>query len=294
MFKPITFSSPQGVAGIAQGLAKALQGQAATVLAGAGALGGLGLAMGGQVSAAVQEARTQATQGLAAPCGFLAITPQLHGVGSKKGEYAYLTPVAAIQNIAKSMGAAKVDGANALVLILFAAPTPGELAQQLEAFTKVYPVKELEQASRRAAGLARLESAKFTIPQAPAYPAWGEACPQTEPKGQEFSKALGSMLATGEAGADAQSPPLAKLAAFAAKQAAKLAEKTKNLQSLGEGMAGSGPGWFGVALDGSAADIARALAKAAPPLDEAYKCTAAVCWFGAAEQVQYYKEAFGL
>ena len=73
-----------------------------------------------------------------------------------------------------------------------------------------------------------------------------------------------------------------------------MAARQADLDALRGSMTGSDPGWFGVYLEGLAVELAKLLVKFAPPMDAAFKCCAAVCWYGTKRQVAYYKEAFGL
>ena len=306
MFQPVSFTPPPSIDALAQGLAPTLQAVQGAFTQGAGALSGLGLPPSGSgaLAAIMGKARGEATGALGSSAKYLALTPYQHGIGTRKGEHAYLTPADALKGICGRLGEADaslmdrlVEGEmpqNGLVLVLFAAPTPGGLASSLQEFTSVYPIKELEQAMRRARGLERLETEKFLIPKAPAYPAWGEACPQKNPTGQGVAKSLGALLAKAEGMAAGAVAPAERLGSFAAKQAQKATAQASALQSIAAKMQGAGAGWFGIYLEGAGAEIARLLAKAPVPLDEAYKCTAALCWYGSKSDVAYYKEAFGL
>ncbi|EPR43150.1 hypothetical protein dsx2_2510 [Desulfovibrio sp. X2] len=303
MWSPVSFTPPPAVATIGQGLAGPLADIGASMASGSAGLGGLGLPDSQpdpESGQAVADMRGKTSGMFADSARYIAVTPYQHGIGQRKGDQAYLTPQAAVSAVATSLGSLAQDKNGlpttdtALVLLLIAAPEPGRLADSLDAFGRVMPITELQQAGRRARALSGLETQKFTIPEAPGYPAWGKASPQKGATGLATSRAMGAQLAMAEGGAAAQTPPAARLAAFAAKRAAAMAGHQEDLAALERGMSGADPCWFGVYLEGLAVPIARLLASVAPPLDAASKCCAAVCWYGTVAQVAYYKEAFGL
>lgn len=303
-FKPISFAPSASVSAMAAGLAGSLQGLTQSFTDGAGALGDLGLPASGpgDLAGLVDGLRGQATEALAAPVNFLALTPFQFGVGARKGEYGYLTPEAALQTLAARCGDMPMPGEGAgenkdtfgLVGLMVAAQTPSDMGQALSAFNKVYPMPELEQACRRAQSLATLETDKFIIPEAPAFPPWGKVSPQMDPTGQAVSRALGGMLAAGEGMGMGIKAPGDMLAGFAQKQAAKLAGKLADLQALAEAMTGEMGGWQGFSLEGTPAALFKALGKMSLPFEPSFKCTSLLTWFGKPGEVAYYKETFGL
>jgi hypothetical protein len=181
-----------------------------------------------------------------------------------------------------------------LVLVVMAAPDAGRFATSLQRFNAVMPLVELQQAQRRAGALATLEEDKFKVPPAPGYPAWGKASPRRGATGRATDVALGAQLALGEGLEAATASPLERLQGFATRQGATMQRRRADLASLGSSMTGTDPGWFGLYLEGLVAEVARLLVRFVPPLDDAFKCCAAVCWYGRRQQVAYYKEAFGL
>jgi len=295
MWQPAIFTPPASIAVMVPQLSGAVDTLDATLSSGAGSLGGLGLPGGASGGSSVGELREQASELLSSPAAYLAITPYHYGIGQWRGDHAYLTPQGAINAVADRLGdAALPAGVTDLVLLVMAAPAPGQLAAALALFNRVFPILELQQAERRASALASLEEDKLKIPDAPAYPAWGKASPERDATGLATSRAVGAQLAVAEGLAAAQASPVERLASFAAKVSAAMRQRQADLDALMAGMAGTDSGWHGVYLEGAGPDLARQLREAAPPLDAAYKCSVAVGWFGAVGQVAYYKEAFGL
>lgn len=304
-WQSVSFTPPAGVNGVAGGMATALATVESTMANGAGQLAGLGLASPPPAGNSPADLREDASAMLASPCPYIAVTPYQHGVGQRRGDRAYLTPANAIQAVANRMGGAQqlLDDAaglpglpidNALALVVMAGVDEGGLASSLGSFNRVFPLTELQQAERRASGLASLERDKFRIPPAPGYPAWGQCAPQRGGPGLATSRALGGQLALAEGMNAAGQSPAQRLGAFASKRQATMQAQQQALQQVQAQLTGSNPGWLGVYLEGLASTLVPLLAQFVPPLDVAFKCCAAVCWYGRKEQVAYYREAFGL
>lgn len=295
MWQPAVFTPPTSIAAMVPQLSGAVDTLDGALSSGAGRLGGLELPGGASGGSSAGELREQASALLSSRAAYLAITPYHYGIGQWRGDHAYLTPQGAIRAVADRLGDSALPSSGAgLVLLILAAPAPGQLAAALALFNRVFPIRELQQAERRARALASLEEDKFKIPDAPAYPAWGAASPERDATGLATSRALGAQLAVAEGLAAAQASPAERLAGFAAKVSAAMRQRQADLDALMAGMSGTDSGWHGAYLEGAGPDLAHQLREAAPPLDAAYKCTVAVCWFGAIGQVAYYKEAFGL
>lgn len=294
-FQPVTFS-PAGVAKeIAENAAKSLEELKTTIEDGAQALAELDLKASLEAGLAqlMDELRSQVAGALASPAKFLAVTPFQHTVGTRAGEYAFLTAENALKVLSDRFGDGVGEGGALLVLIV-ASATQGGLAEALGAFNKVYPIAELEKAQRRAKALATLETDKFVIPKGGAFPPWKAAAPVKDITGRAMAKSLGGMVAQGEGLARGAVAPLEQLSSFAAKQTGKILEKIQDFQKLAESMTGGFEAWAGFYFEGGAADIAKALASLVPPFDAAFKCVTLLCWSGSPEEVRYYKETFGL
>ncbi|WP_027188849.1 hypothetical protein [Desulfovibrio cuneatus] len=308
-FSPISFSSPQGVAQLAQGVQAALQLLGQTMQQGAGALqelpipspeGGMGGSFGN-----TGQARQAATTAMATPVQFFALTPFQYGVGERRGEEGFLPPTAALQALGSRIHAPTTTEAGeaqqedttqkkGLVALLFAAPTQAALAQALGAFTQVYPQVDLQKAMRRASALASLEQTKFVQPQGGGFPPSGLSFPQKEPVGQALQQGIAAMLGRGEAAEEAQKHPAQRLAEFAQKQAENLQKTMQGVQQVLQSLQGSPTGVHGLYLEGTGGEIARELAKTKPPVDDAHKCSAIVGWQGTPGSVAFYKQGFGL
>lgn len=308
LWHTVSFTPPASIGAVGDGLSGSLGAVGSTVASGAASLAGLGLPDASPPSGGgTADLRNHASGMLASPCPYIAVTPYQQGVGQRRGDRAYLTPRGAIGAVAGRMSEAQdmLAGGTlpgipmpnmdtAMVLLVMAAPDEGGLAASLGRFNGVFPITELQQAQRCAGGLAGLERDKFTIPPAPGYPAWGASSPQRGGPGLATSRALGGQLAMAEGLSAASTSPVARLGAFGAKRQAAMAARQAELDALRGSMTGSDPGWFGVYLEGLAVELAKLLVKFAPPMDAAFKCCAAVCWYGTKQQVVYYKEAFGL
>jgi len=309
LWQPVSFTPPASIGAVGDGLSGSLGAVGSTVASGAASLAGLGLPDAPPPSGGgTADLRGEASGMLASPCPYIAVTPYQQGVGQRRGDRAYLTPQGAISAVAGRMSEAQdrqASGAQpdppdpteedtAMVLVVIAAPDEAAFAASLARFNDVFPILELQQAQRRAEGLAGLERDKFTIPSTPGYPAWGASSPQRGGPGLATSRALGGQLAMAEGLSSTSTSPVARLGAFGSKRQAALTARQADLDALRGSMTGSDPGWFGVYLEGLAVELAKLLVKFAPPMDAAFKCCAAVCWYGTKQQVAYYKEAFGL
>ncbi len=303
MWQGVTFTPPAAVNDIASGLAGHLADAQAAMGQGSQALQGLGLPEPPPLTGGADELRASAGALLSSQARYIAVTPYMQGIGTQRGDQAYLTPQKAIEVIGKRLLSDVTDtlasGAlpsfdTGLVLLVMAAPEPGQLATALGGFNAVYPIPELRQAERRAKALATIELDKFKIPAAPKFPPWGNAAPERSATGLAVARALGGQLATAEGLEAAKISPTARLAAFTSKLGAAATARQQQLQALAEGMAGESDAWRGIYLEGAVAMLAPLLAKFAPPMDDSFKCCVSVCWYGTKSQVAYFKEAFGL
>lgn len=227
---------------------------------------------------------------LTAACACLVVTPYQQGVGQRRGDRGYLTPLAAVRTLAQRLGGDSVQG-SALLLLLLAAPDESSLAATLSTWNAVCPLLELQQAERRAQALAELERTKFTVPSPPEWPAWRPTAPVRD-HGRATVLALGGQAAVAEGIEAPRSGDI--LAAFAARRLAALAAQEARLAAAQDRLVGNAPGWYSATLTGTPSDMARALARSEPPLNAAYKCSVAVCWCGIPQQLAYYREIFGI
>lgn len=308
MWKPTTFTPPPAINELAGSLSDSLDNLGTALKDGASGLGGLGLPSLPAPPDPTKDIRKSATGMLSSPVKCMAVTPYQQGVGSRKGDNAYLTPDEAIKtalsrvsDIAGDIGgdiAGEIkdvlETKSALVLLLIAAPEPADFAQALRAFNSVYPIKELQKAERRVSALATLELDKFKIPSAPAFPAWQSASPLSNPTGQAVAGALGAQLALAEGLQALNKAPGAVLSELSAKFEQKAQDAQQKLSALAQGMIGSNPGWFGLYLEGYALELAKLAADFAPPLPAVFKCCSVVVWAGPPEQVKYFKEIFNI
>ncbi len=299
----ITFTPPAAVNGIAAGLAGHLADAQAALGQGSQALQGLGLPEPPPFTGGADELRASAGALLSSQARYLAVTPYMQGIGTMRGDQAFLTPQKAIEVIGKRLLEDVTDTLasgsipsfdTGLVLLVMAGLEPGQLADALGGFNTVFPIPELRQAERRAKALATIELDKFKIPELPKFPPWGNAAPERSATGLAVARALGGQIAMAEGLEAAKVSPTAKLAEFSSKISAAAEQRLQDLQALAEGMTGASDAWHGIYLEGAVAMLAPLLAKFAPPLDDSFKCCASVCWYGTKSQVAYFKEAFGL
>lgn len=299
----VTFTPPAAVNGIAAGLTGHLDAAQAAMGQGGQALQGLGLPEPPPFTGEADALRESAGALLSSQARYLAVTPYMQGIGTMRGDHAFLTPQKAIEVIGSRMVEDAVSAAaggvlpsfdTGLVMLVMAAQEPGQLATALNGFNTVFPIPELRQAERRAKALATIELDKFKIPEAPKFPPWGNAAPERSATGLAVARALGGQLALAEGLEAAKVSPTARLAAFTNKLAAGAQQRQQNLQALAAGMTGASNAWRGIYLEGAVAMLAPLLAKFAPPMDDSFKCCVSVCWYGTKSQVAYFKEAFGL
>lgn len=299
----ITFTPPAAVNDIAAGVAGHLADAQEALEQGAQAVQGLSLPEPPPFTGIADELRDSAGALLSSQARYIAVTPYMQGIGTRRGDQAFLTPQKAIEVIGSRMLedaiSAVTDGElpsldTGLVMLVMAAQEPGQLATALNGFNSVFPIPELRQAERRAKALATIELDKFKIPEAPKFPPWGNAAPERSATGLAVSRALGAQLAMAEGLEAAKASATAKLAEFSSKLSVAATQRLQDMQVLADGMTGASDAWHGVYLEGAVATMAPLLAKFAPPLDDSFKCCTCVCWYGTKSQVAYFKEAFGL
>ena len=302
-FVAVSFSPSSTVTDLAQGVAQSLESLKESITEGVGALRELELPASSPLDALeqIKKAAGRAAQSMASPAAFLAVTPFQYTVGTRTGEYGYLTPENALKTLAgrfdeAESGSESSDAAisKSLVILMVASQSPAALGEALEGFAKVYPIAELQKVCRRAKALANLETDKFVIPQTPSFPPWKAASPRMDAKGREVAQALDGMLAQAEGLAQTALAPLEQLADFAGRQAGIIAQKAADLAKLAESMSGGMDAWIGLSLSGTGAEIFRELSRVEAPFDASFKNTALLCWYGDPAQVAYYKESFGL
>lgn len=290
-WQPASLSSPAALDAIAQVVADGAQAAATTIAGGSTRLAALGLPDSGAADA-FAAVRQQTTALLATDCQHIVVTPYQYTVGKRRGEHAYLTPDEAITAVADRLQGA--PPATDIVLLCVAAPDEAGFAASLARLRTVVPLESLWQAERRAAALAELEQSKFIIPDAPLYPAWQPASPQREALGRSAADASGRLLALCEGTDKNAASPARRLLDFADRLQARTVATRQQLEALRQHIAGADTGWYALHLHGSAGELPVMLRRTVAPVNAAYKCCAAVCWHGTAENVQFYRQLFGL
>lgn len=155
-----------------------------------------------------------------------------------------------------------------------------------------FPLRELEQAGRRAAALATLELDKFVIPKAPCFPPWEWLTPGTPSTGAAFEQVTGTVLARMEAAKAAATAPLDALKQAGERLQTQLGAAVKKIDALKQAMQGTNASWFGAYLSGDLGELSRDLSLIAPPANAAHKLTAALLFVGSAPQLAYFQETF--
>lgn len=303
MFRPLSLTPPPALDALAGDLASSLEDVGSSFAAGAGSLGGLGLPdlppmpdlPGSPPSAG--ELRGAQSSLLSKQPQCLMLSPYDYGLGQHRGEAAWLTPVDALHNLATRLGNfSAVGGTGAMVLVLAASVEQAGMAHMLQSLNAAFPLPELQKLERRAKGVANLDTDKFVIPAAPTWPPQSQRGPESLPLSREASRAVGAQLALAEGREAAQKPLGEVMRDFAQRRQAAVNKASQDLQAIAGQLAGGADlsGWFGIYLEGAAAEVTRLLAGMAPPLDEVFKCATVLCWYGEKEEVAYYKELFGL
>ena len=301
-FSPIRLNQPTNIADMAERVGGALTAVGQGISSGLADLGNLSLPPPPDLPElpSADELRQGLATTLEGAAHFLEVSPYQYGVGSRRGEAAWLTPAQALRLTAQSLGGLTVDDVTnmdaALVLVLTAAVDQSSLAGALGSLNKAFPLPELQKLQRRAKGVADLEQSKFVVPAAPSYPPWGKVSPRQLPQSRRSSQAMNTMVAQAEGLEASAKAPADVLASFAKRQQARVQKAQQDLAAVGDELSAliDLSAWFGVYIDGAAAVAARALASLAPPLDERFKCCTVLCWYGRAAQVAYYKDLFGL
>lgn len=305
-FRPVRMTPPASAADLSGGMAAALDAVGGSLSGGMGGIDNLGLPSppslpdlpGSPPDAATLRRRQSAL--LSRKARFLCLSPYNYGVGQRRGEAAWLTPEALLVEAALRVGELDdipgLDLDRALLLIITAAPEQDTLAQACDAMSRAFPMPEVQRLARRSRGVANLERDKFTIPPTPSAPAWGESSPERLPVSRETARLLGAGLAQAEGREAAAKDPAAVLADFGQRREARMRNDAAALRTIMGSLQGEGDltGWYGIYLEGLAAECARLLARVAPPLDAAYKCAACLVWYGSVEEVAYYKELFNI
>lgn len=301
-FSPLHLRQPASIAEIAERVGGAITAVGQTISDGLADLDNLSLPPlpGLPELPSADELRKGLATALEGAAHFLEVSPYQYGIGSRRGEVAWLTPAQALRLTAQSLGGLSVDDIinadAALVLVLTAAVDQSSLAGALGSLNKAFPLPELQKLQRRAKGVAELEQTKFVIPSAPAYPPWGKVAPCQLPQARRSSRAMTTMVAQAEGLEAAGKAPADVLASFASRQQARVQQAQQELAAVGDELAGMVDlsAWFGVYIDGAAAVAAKALASLAPPLPECFKCCTVLSWYGTRAEVAYYKDLFGI
>ena len=301
-FSPLRLRQPTNIADMAERVGGALTAVGQSISDGLADIGNLSLPPLPEMPEmpSADEMRKGLATALEGTARFLEASPYQYGVGSRRGEAAWLTPAQALRLTAQSLGGFSVDDIintdAALVLVLAAAVDQSNLAQALGSLNTAFPLPELQKLQRRARGVADLEQTKFIVPAAPSYPPWGKVSPRQLPQARRSSRAMNTMVAQAEGMEAAAKPPADVLASFAKRQQARVQKAQQDLAAVGNELSAlvDLSAWFGVYIDGAAAVAARALANLAPPLDERFKCCTVLSWYGSKAQVAYYKDLFGL
>ncbi len=134
----------------------------------------------GPVGAAAKgpsEAGRQAmAEQLSEPPACLVVTPFQSGIGQGRGHQRFLSAPNLLQALANKLtdatDAARPQGEQHALCILFLATRYDQLAASLGRFNALMPVPELVRAERRADHLAKLEAEKWQIPQSGPLPRW--------------------------------------------------------------------------------------------------------------------------
>lgn len=301
-FRPLSLTPPPALDALTGDLAASLEDVDSSLAIGAAGLGDLGLPeipplppLPGSVPSA-GELRGSQSSLLSRSAQCLMLSPYDYGIGQRRGEEAWLTPVDALRELAVRLRAFSSFGNGALVLVLAASVDQAGMGHMLQSLNAAFPLPELQKLERRAKSVARLAQDKFVIPSTPAWPPRGARGPESLPLSREASRALGAQLAQSEGREAAQKAIGEVMNGFAERQAAALQKATRELQTVTDQLARAADlsGWFGIYLEGAAAEVARLLAGMAPPLDEVFKCCTVLCWYGERGEVQYYKELFNL
>ena len=192
----VDFSPSDTLSGIGDSLMPAVEGLVSDVQAGAGKLTELAEKVPNAVpdvsalAGMADELRGRLAGLMTGSVSVLCVHPWQQGVGDRKGDYAWLTPENALASLSARCVPACLtgdapQGGTALVLVV-TAPDLSAFMYALGAFNGVFPLRELEQAGRRAAALATLELDKFVIPKAPCFPPWEWLTPGTPSTGAAF------------------------------------------------------------------------------------------------------------
>ena len=301
-FSPLRLRQPTNIADMAERVGGALTAVGQSISDGLADIGNLSLPPLPELPEmpSADEMRQGLATALEGAAHFLEVSPYQYGVGSRRGESAWLTPAQGLRLAAQSLGGLSVDDIintdAALVLVLTAAVDQSSLDQALGSLNTAFPLPELQKLQRRARGVADLEQAKFIVPAAPAYPAWSRVAPRQLPQARRSSRAMNTLVAQAEGREAAAKPPADVLTSFAQRQQARVQKAQQDLAAVGNELSAlvDLSAWFGVYVDGAAAVAARALASLAPPLDERFKCCTVLSWYGTRGGVAYYKDLFGL
>lgn len=301
VFAALSLTPPASLTTMADQVAGALDAVGQDLDAGVSALGELGLPSLPSLPElpSADALRNSLSTALEAQARCLMVSPYQCGIGSRSGEAAWLTPAQAIKQAAESLGsltASDLTGDTALVLVLTAAVDQSAMAQSLGDLNTTFPLPDLQKLQRRAQAVADLEQTKFVIPAAPTFPPWVQAAPNKLPVARQCSRALSALVAQAEGREAAATDPADVLAQFAQRQAQSVQSWHQELTDVASQLSGAASlsGTFGVYLEGAAAVAARVLAQLAPPLDERFKCSTVLAWYGQTDHVAYYKELFGL
>ena len=298
----IDFAPSSSLGELTDALTPAVEGLVADMRAGAGKLSALvekvpnAIPDTSKLSGMADALRDKLSGLMTMQVSILCVHPWQQGIGDRKGEYAWLSPENALLSLSARcvpeclIGDAPQAGA-ALALVV-TAPDLAAFAKALAAFGDVFPLRELEQAKRRAEALATLEIDKFVVPPVPCYPPWEWLTPGTPEIGAAIEQATGAVLARIEAAKAAALAPLDALREAGERLNTQLQAVVEKGEALGKALTGTNALCFGAYLTGSLADIARDLRLVSPPANASHKLTAVLLFVGSGPQLSFFQETF--
>ncbi|ANC00633.1 prophage PSSB64-01 [Pseudomonas putida] len=257
----------------------------------------------GPVGAAAKgpsEAGRQAmAEQLSEPPACLVVTPFQSGIGQGRGHQRFLSAPNLLQTLANKLtdatDAARPQGEQHALCILFLATRYDQLAASLGRFNALMPVPELVRAERRADHLAKLEAEKWQIPQSGPLPRWQALPLERCTVVKAAQQSMAGQLAVLESYA-ADSSPMADLSALASRKAEQQRNRDKQLQDLQESLQDRQPDTATRARTigpGSNAELRRLLLEHDAPGHEWVIC-AGVIMVGSQKGLSFVRELVGL
>lgn len=289
MWQQLKLTAPASATALAASLSSAMSGLGEALGAGLSGLADMDLDIDFNIEDLL-PGREDLSGLFSGECSFIAFTPL--DSGSRKGNYAYMTPQEALEAVQARL--VELSNDEAVLLLLCPAESSGDLSRSLAPLLSAYPIPVLEKVARRAAALATLETDKMNIPLSiPLYPPSQPDSPALHPFGRNSSRALANMATLAEVSNRAGADPMNRLKDFASERLASASSMLESFKNMQESLTASVPFFVSYFETPEEKLLLSKLVEYAP-VPEIYKESSVFCWHGLPGNLKFMRELFGL